>query len=645
LLHFPIEYIDPCACEEEIREGRRSLYYLKVEKITLKRVFQKRISVLIVNSNLKNKSIQLIFFNQAYLMQLLKNMKQIYIYGVLNREQDIFKSINPRIIQEKDLNRAIPIYKPLATVKSGMLKKVFNNCFKDLGEDKKLIPACLSKKYNFLNPKKTLYKIHNPVEINSSILKKLKETFIYHEFFSYQFNLQYVRQIYGEIRRVNTYKIDRKMKEALDNSINFKLTTDQILAVEEIVNDLKSGYCMQRMLMGDVGTGKTIVSFIPLLVAVINGYQTGFLAPTEVLIQQHYLNALSFFKGYKIELLTGSTESKKKKQILIDLSAGKIDILFGTHAILNKEVRFFNLSLIVIDEQHRFGVSQRSKLFCKSQSLDLLVTTATPIPRTLLISMYDDLKVSILRKKPYKYLPVITRQIEHSRRTDFYKFLSKKIKGGHKAFIVLPLIEPSEFFQDLYSIKQEEEFFRFEFKDVKMGFLTGRDDFEFKKKIIDRFKEGEIDVLISTTVIEVGIDVPDADFIVIENSGRYGLAQLHQLRGRVGRGSRQSFCYLIKSPKLTDNGQRRLEIICSNRDGFKISEMDLKMRGGGRIFGLEQSGYTNFRVGDPRSNIRIFQAARDDVKDILSADGLEKDPVIDQYVRRIDEEVKDISFS
>jgi ATP-dependent DNA helicase RecG len=343
-------------------------------------------------------------------------------------------------------------------------------------------------------------------------------------------------------------------------------------------------------------------------------------------------------------MLTGSTPTAAGKEIQKRLLEGDIDIIFGTHSLLNENVKFKNLSLVVIDEQHRFGVSQRAALYYKGKSVDLLVTTATPIPRTMLLSLYNDLSVSLIKTKPRGRLPIITKIIANRRRDEFYRWLKSKIKEGAKAFIILPLIEESEYFPELRSIEKESPYFEEMFKGISTGIVSGRTPPEDKDKILVDFTQGKIKVLISTTVIEVGIDVKDATIMVIEDADRYGLSQLHQLRGRVGRGELQSYCYLLPSLNITESGKQRLKTTASTNDGFKIAEIDLQMRGGGIITGLDQSGYFDFRVGDVKNDHRIFAAAGRDATQILLDKTLQND-YIANFLTKVERKIKRINFS
>ncbi|HSQ34916.1 MAG TPA: helicase-related protein, partial [Candidatus Binatia bacterium] len=380
------------------------------------------------------------------------------------------------------------------------------------------------------------------------------------------------------------------------------------------------------------------------LLARENRYQGAFLAPTAILAEQHYQNARAFFAADDLALLTGDCRAETRKDIAARLSTGEISLVFGTHALLAENITFKNLSLVVIDEQHRFGVAQRAALFFKSRSADLLVTTATPIPRTMLLALYNDLAVSSLKKPLPGRTPVQTRVIAAAGRSDFYQRLRRDFDAGGKGYIIMPLIERSESNPDLRALQEEAAVFKNLWPDVPQAVISGKTKGEQKNRILQQFRQGRIRLLLATTVVEVGIDVPDATFMVIENADRYGLAQLHQLRGRVGRGLRQSHCYLIASPRPTEKGALRLQAIAASQDGFKIAEMDLRLRGGGLIAGLEQAGVLDFQLADIKKDYRLFQAARADAALLLGKKELQN-PTIRDFLAALAKKIKSLSFS
>ncbi|UCH95107.1 MAG: ATP-dependent DNA helicase RecG [Candidatus Aminicenantes bacterium] len=646
LVHFPLHYIDFSKPAAQIQIGKKSLYFIEIIGWNLSRLYGRRLSILRVKARLGQQPVFIVFFNKPYLADFFKTNKNAYIYGQFETRNNTWQANTPLVFNSTDVSpqQVVPLYEKISTIKSGILKKLIKTALDDLEDDFECLPVMSLEKYSFSSIAAALKSIHIPLKYIPGEIHRLKKRFIYSEFLFFQLELQYIRNFFRRVRRIHHYTITPGVKAVVKQNLDFELTPDQKTACAEMVNDLQGEYTMQRLLQGDVGSGKTIVAFIALLLAKESGYQGAFLAPTEILASQHFTNAKKFFKSAKIQLLTGSTPVNKRKEILKGLKEGIIDIIFGTHALLTEAVRFHNLSMIVIDEQHRFGVSQRAALYYKGKSVDLLVTTATPIPRTMLLSLYNDLSLSTIKTKPQGRLPIITKIIAAERRDEFYPWLKKKVEKGEKAYIILPLIEKSDFFSELKDIETESLYFKQVFKDIPIGIVTGRTPALEKDATLDALARGDIRALVATTVIEVGIDVKDATIIVIENADRYGLSQLHQLRGRVGRGPNQSYCYLFPSPNITESGKKRLKTIAGTTDGFKIAETDLKMRGGGIITGLDQSGYLDFKIGNIRDDHEIFKQAQADASLILEDESLQNG-----YITNLLEEVRiklrDINFS
>jgi ATP-dependent DNA helicase RecG len=653
LLYFPVQYIDFSNVADQIEVGKKNLFFIEITGWNLSRRFGRQPSLLRVKARVGQQPVFIVFFNKPYLADFFKVNKNAYIFGHFEIKNNTWQSNTPLVLtaEEKDEQHAIPLYAKISTIKSGTLKKLVKTALDSLEDDFEHLPHISLEKHRFPGIAAALQGIHFPKKYIPGEIDGLKKRFVYSEFLFFQLELQYIRNFFRRVRRTNHYSITPELKAFIKQNLTFELTPDQKTACKEITDDLQGEFTMQRLLQGDVGTGKTIVAFIVLLIAKKSGYQGAFLAPTEILASQHFSNAQKFFKSVGVELLTGSTPVKKRKEILKGLKEGTIDIIFGTHALLTEDVQFKQLSLVVIDEQHRFGVSQRAALYYKGKSVDLLVTTATPIPRTMLLSLYNDLSVSTIKTKPQGRLPIITKIIAAERRDEFYLWLKKKVEKGEKAYIVLPLIETSEFFSELRDIETESLYFENIF-NVRagsepvptIGIVTGRTPAVEKDYILEAFARGTIRVLVATTVIEVGIDVKDAVVIVIENADRYGLSQLHQLRGRVGRGELQSYCYLFPSPNITENGKKRLKTIAATTDGFKIAEIDLKMRGGGIITGLEQSGYLDFKIGNMQDDHEIFKEAQADASLVLADKALQNDYIVN-FLKKIAEKLKDINFS
>lgn len=646
LNHFPMLYIDFNQADGLIEPDQKKLYKIDIldSKTSTYFKFRRKRSLVKVNTKIGEEQVLLVFFNKPYLGEFFETHQTAYIYGTIEKKNNCFNSNNPLVFTESDTIPVIPVYSAISTLKSGQIKKLITAALDVLEDNTENLPQMLLEKYSFPSVTESLKKIHFPESHNSSQIDHFKKRFIYSEFLFFQLELQYIRDFFKRVHRVHHYDIIPDIPALVKQRMGFGLTEDQEKACNDIIDDFKSNFAMQRLLQGDVGSGKTIVAFVTLLIGAMNGKQGAFLAPTEILAGQHYSNAKRFFTDRKIELLTGSTPSKKRKEILKGLAEGEIDIIFGTHALITEGVQFKDLAMVIIDEQHRFGVSQRAALYYKGNAVDLLVTTATPIPRTMLLSLYNDLSVSIIKTKPQGRLPIITKILSPAQRDEFYCKLKIQLEKGEKAYIILPLIEKSDFFAELKDIETESLYYKEVLNGIPLGIVTGRTSGAEKDEMLQKLADGEIRVLIATTVIEVGIDVKDATAIVIENADRYGLSQLHQLRGRVGRGSVQSYCYLFPSQNLTENGKKRLTTIKETEDGFKIAETDLEMRGGGIISGLEQSGFLDFKIGNLSDHLSIFKEAQKDSIELLRKPELQNE-FIRHLLNTINTRLKDINFS
>lgn len=646
LLHFPVYYIDFSRQDHTI-DGEERLYRVEIENFRLShkyRRYKKRLSILRVNTLLAGREIRLVFFNQPYLADVFREKKEICFYGKIDSREGVLQAVNPMIFTDIKDKTVLPVYPALSILKPGTVRRLMENIFADLDDDREPLPPPLVARHSFPGMAAALKDIHFPRVHDEAAVDGLKERFIYSEFLYFQLELQTLRRHFRRVKRLHHYRIDKRVLENVRKDLPFTLTADQERALADIAADLESDCTMQRLLQGDVGSGKTVIALSALLLARENGYQGAFLVPTEILANQHFQAAATFFKSREIALITGSTPAKAKEEIRRRLKNGEIKVIFGTHALLEESVTFRQLAMIVIDEQHRFGVSQRAALYYKGRAVDLVVTTATPIPRTLLLSIYNDLSVSVIREKPAGRKPIMTRIITQERRDAFYDWLKGKIAGGLKAYIILPLIERSEFFSQLRSIEADGPFFEQLFKPLPVGIVSGQSSGPEKDRMLRRFASGEIRVLIATTVVEVGIDVRDAAIMVIENADRYGLAQLHQLRGRVGRGEEPSFCYLLASGRLTDSGRQRLKTVAATGDGFEIAEKDLSMRGGGIIPGFQQSGYLDFKIGDVRRDSELFRRARQDAAEILENSALHNREIAD-FLVSLDSKIRQVNFS
>ncbi len=501
-----------------------------------------------------------------------------------------------------------------------IIKNIFSFVEDELNEN---LNKEINEKYNFYSTRKSLINIHFPKDFKH--LEIAKKKIIFEEFFFNQLRFNLIK-----IKRKRTNpgyffpSIRNKFKTFYDSKLNFDLTNSQKKVLKEIREDFSSKKQMNRLLQGDVGSGKTIVAIMSIIIAVENNYQSCVVAPTEILAQQHFSSFINYLSDINInvEILTGSTTKSKRKLILSDLIIGKIDVLIGTHALFEDDVMFKNIGYVVIDEQHKFGVKQRSKMWKKNNPPPhILIMTATPIPRTLTMSIYGDLDISIIDEMPPGRKDIVTVHRKDSNRLKVFAFLKDQIKSGRQVYIVYPLIEESKkmdlkFLEDGYESLLRD----FPRDKYQVGVLHGKmknNDKDFEMK---RFVDGKTNILISTTVIEVGVNVPNASVMIIESAERFGLSQMHQLRGRVGRGSYESYCILMTKDNLTNDAQTRIKAMTETNNGFKISEIDLKLRGPGDVLGTRQSGDLDFKLGDIVNDVDVFNEAFDEVKKVLSTD-------------------------
>ena len=531
--------------------------------------------------------------------------------GMLTLDKPTYSIMDEDILNPSNLNlaRIVPIYSLSENLNIKTLRKaIFNviQIFKD--EIETILPTYILEKYNLFEKKEALEQIHFPKDNES--LQKARFSLVFEEFFLIQLRLAILR----EENSKNILSIPLEIKKdglvmKFINSLPFELTQAQKRAVNEILNDLHSNKPMQRLLQGDVGSGKTVVATIMLLAAVENGYQAAIMAPTEILAQQHYNNLIKWLTplGLKVELLLGSIGKKQRRESETNLRNGQANIAVGTHALIQDGVDFANLGAVVIDEQHRFGVKQRLALRKKSQNPQILTMTATPIPRTLAITMNGDLDLTIIDELPKGRKPIITT-LANSRR-QISDLIRKEVDAGRQAYIVYPLIEESETLSAKAATIEKEKWQNDVFPEYKIGLLHGKLKNDEKDDVMEKFKNKEYDILVSTTVVEVGVDVPNATVIVIENAERFGLSQLHQLRGRVGRSDLQSYCILSSNTKSQET-KARLNIMTQTNDGFVIAEKDLQLRGPGEFLGTRQSGLPDMIIADIVNDAKVLELAR-----------------------------------
>jgi len=525
-------------------------------------------------------------------------------------------------IQSIHAGRIVPLYPSTEKLKAGGFdSRGFRRAIRavidgHLDEAKEPLPGGLVEKYALLPLREALLSIHYPDSFEAA--EKARRRLAFNELFFLQYYLAMARRRLQHDMRRQIKRVDAEAVRVFCDGLPFPLTGDQRRAIDEIMEGLGAPYPMNRMLQGDVGSGKTVVAMAASVMALSRGEQVAVMAPTEILAFQHY-NSFRAMLGPSpaIALLTGSLPKKKKEEIYREAREGAADIVIGTHALIQLDVSFRKLGLIVIDEQHRFGVNQRARLRDKGESPDLLVMTATPIPRSLSLTLYGDLDVTLIREKPANRLPVKTMIFPESRLSGVHNSVTKYVAQKRQVYFVLPLIEASEK-TDLKSAIEEYESLKKTFPEFSIELLHGKMKQKEKDDIMGRFKAGEVDILVSTTVIEVGVDVPNATVMVIEHAERFGLSQLHQLRGRVGRGAEQSYCVLLHPDDIPDDARRRLETLASTDDGFAIAEEDLLQRGAGEITGTRQHGYTDLEFSDLGRDLDLIVASRQEAGDIVA---------------------------
>ena len=562
--------------------------------------------------------IECVFFNsyEGYVKKILPLGNEITLSGKIGRFRNKYQITNPKYVSQD--SSLIKQKHNTYSLTDGISEKVYNKIIKQIINELPILEEWHSKdvlkKFDNITWNQSIIELHKPENIGE-YKKNFYKRLAFDEIFSTFIVNSEIRKKIKKIKKINKNINHIKQNELID-ILDFSLTNDQIRAIEEINNDLSSSTKMFRLLQGDVGSGKTIVSLLSAYNTINSGFQVAMMAPTEILAKQHYNLAKKIFpKNLHIEFISGKTDYKTKKKIIEDLSIQKIDIIFGTHAIFQKKINFKNLGLIIIDEQHKFGVNQRKRLSDKGgNNCDVLLMTATPIPRTLTMTIYGDMDLSIIREKPKVRKPIKTYSKLENKINDIIKFIKKEINLNNQIFWVCPLIDESKKLDHSSAVKKFDYLKKMFPNQVSL--LHGKTDKNEKETILKKFQENKFKILVSTTIIEVGIDFPNANVIIIENANKFGLSQLHQLRGRVGRGIKESTCILMFKSNLSENAKKRIKILKNSNDGFVISEEDMKIRGFGDILGFKQSGIKNFKLADPIHNQDLFLLAEKEMKRI-----------------------------
>ena len=624
LYYFPRQYED--------RNNLKKIVELKNEdKATIKALIvgittsNPRKGMTLTKIDVKDETgyAKLVFFNQPYISNTFKSGDTILVFGKVKKE---FKNIEFSSCEIEHLSNSpkntckiMPIY-PLTF---GVTNKEIISIIKSVLSNKELIikeylPKGIIDKYKLCSIDYAIRNIHSPS--NKESFKIALYRIIFEEFLILQLGLFMFKNGVTEVEGIK-FEENEKLKDII-SSLPFKLTKAQNRALNEIIEDMKSPKVMNRLVQGDVGSGKTVVALLALANCVLNGYQGALMAPTEILAEQHYISLTETLKefGMNVELLVGSLTKKQKEKVLERVKNKEIDILIGTHALIEDKVEFDRLGLVITDEQHRFGVRQRGKLSDKGNNPDVLVMTATPIPRTLALILYGDLDISIIDELPPGRQPIDTIAVSKDKRDRAYNNLVRaEVEKGRQVYIVCPLVEESEAIEAKAAVELVEELKQEYFSDLKVGLLHGKMKASEKESIMKSFKNKELDILVSTTVIEVGVNVPNATLMIIENAERFGLAQLHQLRGRVGRGKHKSYCILIYASK-SEVCRQRMSIMEETNDGFKISEKDLEIRGPGEFFGTRQHGLPELKIANIFKHMKILKIAQQEARYIIGED-------------------------
>jgi ATP-dependent DNA helicase RecG len=675
LLHYlPFRYEDRLNPRgiAELRAGEMATVIAEVRTSGLFRT--RRMPIFQMTGGQGRARLKCIWFNAAYLRDKFQPGQMVALYGRVEDNRGEMQLVQPqfeiigdgegkaeqKVAESLEIGRIVPIYESAGQgrLTSRWFRRIIHAALENLTPElPEAIPGAVRKRLNLLPPREALWKVHWPEAGESLPDLQASRTpahirMIFEELFFIELGLELKRREQKAQTGI-AFRLNDGVREAIKKILPFHPTGAQKRALKEIAGDMEKPFPMRRLLQGDVGSGKTLVAFEAAIIAIENGYQVALMAPTEILAQQHYFSARRILEpsGYRIVLLTGSLEEDRKRETRRHIAQGNAQLIIGTHALIEQRVEFAKLGLVIVDEQHRFGVLQRSKLMRKSgeggasvvdvetggpvgagtparpversstttaAEPDVLVMTATPIPRTLALTLYGDLDISVLDEMPPGRTPIITRRVGDERSGEVWQFVRKQVSAGHQAYVVYPVIEENEETELKAAMKMYGELSKKVFPDLRVAVLHGRMEPELKEQVMRLFQKGEISILVSTTVIEVGVDVPNAAVMVIEHAERFGLAQLHQLRGRIGRGAATSYCILMTGGKVSEEGERRLDAMVRTTDGFQIAELDLELRGPGEFFGTRQAGLPSFQVASLIRDRDLLELAKKEAGLVLS---------------------------
>ena len=582
----------------------------------------KRFDIVLAKGFTPNLQIELVWFRTPYIRNQLYTYTPLVFFGKLIEEYGSFKMEQPEIYQPKEYENLIKKPYPIYSLTKGISNKFIIKTIKEVLSEidfKEHLPESVIAKNKLIGINEAIRLIHSPDSLNDYM--EARRRLAYDEIFKFMLGVEY--NIHNEEKAANLYVINSiEDTNIVIKNLPYELTKGQNDALHDIISDFKSPYVTQRLIQGDVGSGKTIVAFLAMLTMISNGYQAAIMAPTEVLARQHYKDFVDLIKEnglkYKVVCLTGSTKGKERKEVLLEIKENPNLFIVGTHALIEEKVDYKSIGLVITDEQHRFGVKQREAFTEKGLNPFTIVMSATPIPRTLSMIIYMGMNISNIKDVPKTKLPIKNCVVKKNMRPNSYKHILSEIQKGHQAYIICPLVEAKEITEAENVMDYRDMLLEYMPDNIRIEVLHGKMNPQKKNDIMERFIRKEIDILISTTVVEVGVNNPNATTIMIENANRFGLAQLHQLRGRVGRGSSQSYCIFIDS---TDDKEinKRLSIMNSSNDGFFIANEDLKMRGPGDIMGIRQSGDVNFRIADIYNDAKLFESAKQDIEELIKS--------------------------